>query len=376
MEEDLITDLMVLQSHLDGLLDRMHANSIMLRRFQMFEMGLLNLNSLAEMLDYILDSQFFFEIDYIGFCLIDTQNELKAFLIEEGFDLEAKPQLIIFENSEVMQLTFGSSVNPYIGAYKAEKCADFFVNDKYKPASVNVIPLMRKGHFLGALCLGSSDSNRFVNTMSNDFIMHMTSIMGACLENHLNYEGMKSTCLIDPLTGVNNRRFLEQRLSEEIDRAQRSVEALSCFFLDLDYFKKVNDTYGHQVGDQVLMLVARVIREQIRNNDVLARYGGEEFIALLANIEESMAQDIAERIRKKVKELVVDTNGFSISVTISIGSVTYKPTKGKQLKSEKVGAELIKRADEALYSAKDQGRDRVVSAGIISDKLAISNLSE
>ncbi|MCK5665448.1 MAG: DUF484 family protein, partial [Thiotrichaceae bacterium] len=230
MEEDLVTDLMVLQSHLDGLLDRMHSNSITLRRFQMFEMGLLNLNSLAEMLEYILNSKDFFDLDYIGFCLIDTKSELKTFLIEDGFDLDAQPRLIFFENNQIMQSTFGTLISPYIGPYKTEKCANYFVIGKDKPASVTVIPLVRKGRFLGALCLGSFDPERFVNTMSTDFIEHMTSVLGVCLENHLNYEGMKNNSLIDTLTGVNNRRFLDQRLGEEIARAQRRFEALSCFF--------------------------------------------------------------------------------------------------------------------------------------------------
>ena len=367
MKEDLTTDLMVLQSHLDSMLDRVQSNSTTLRCFQMFEMDLLDLNSLAEMLEYVLSSQDFFDLDYIGFCLIDTKNEIKKFLSEDGFDLEAKPRLIIFENSGLIKPAFGRSMTPYIGPYKIEKCANFFVIEKSEPASVTIIPFIRKGKIIGALCLGSFDPDRFVNSMSTDFIEHMTSVLGVCLENHLSYEAMKHTSFIDTLTGVNNRRFLEQRLSEEVDRAQRSIEALSCLFFDIDFFKKINDSYGHQAGDQVLMVVANVIRKQLRNNDVLVRYGGEEFIALLSNIEESMAQDVAERIRKKVKEIVVDTEGVCISVTISIGSATYKPTKGVHLKSDTVSAELIQKSDQALYNAKKEGRDRVVSAGVISD---------
>lgn len=374
MEEDLTTELMVLQSHLDGMLDRVYSNSTTLRRFQMFEMGLLNLNSLAEMLTYILSGQDFFDLDYIGFCLVDSKGELKTYLQDAGFKLKANPKLILLDDNDVLLSTFGHSIEPYLGAYKSAKCADFFVLDKHKPASVAVIPLVRRGRCLGALCMGSFDAQRFVNTMATDFIEHMTSVVGICLENHLNYESMKRTSLIDTLTGVNNRRFLEQRLGEEIDRAQRSTEALSCFFLDIDFFKKVNDTYGHQIGDQILIVVANIIREQLRNNDVLARYGGEEFIALLANIEESMAIDIAERIRKKVKDLVVNTPIASVSVTISIGSVTYKPSKSSNLNSDKVSVDLLQKADEALYKAKNQGRDRVMSAGVISDHMALANL--
>ncbi len=363
---------MVLQSHLGGMLGRMDSNSTTLRRFQVFEMGLLELNSLVDMLEYVLNAQDFFDLDFISFCLVDTKNELKKFLQEDGFDLQSKPELIIFHDKEVMQSAFTTSRDPFIGKYKIEKWAHFFAIDKYKPASINIIPLLRKGEFLGALCLGSFNPDRFVITMPTKFMEHMASVLSVCLENHLNYEGMKSTCLIDPLTGVNNRRFLEQRLSEEVDRAQRNNEALSCFFLDLDNFKMINDTYGHQAGDDVLMAVANVIREQVRNNDVLARYGGEEFIALLPNIEESMAVDIAQRIRKKVKQLVVNTQGMSISVTISIGSVTYKPAKGSHIKADEIGVDIIKQADLALYKAKNAGRDRVVSAGIIANKSRVS----
>ncbi|NOQ16093.1 MAG: diguanylate cyclase, partial [Methyloprofundus sp.] len=162
MEEDLITNLLVLQSHLDVMLDRMQSNNITLRRFQMFEMGLLSLNSLAEMLEYVLNSQDFFEHDYIGFCLIDAKNELKKYLSEDGFDIEAKPRLVIFENNELMRSSFGRSVRPYIGPYNPEKHANYFVVDQHKLASVTVIPLIRKGRLMGALCLGSFDPDRFV----------------------------------------------------------------------------------------------------------------------------------------------------------------------------------------------------------------------
>ncbi|MDF1582474.1 MAG: sensor domain-containing diguanylate cyclase [Methyloprofundus sp.] len=374
MEEDLTTDLLVLQSHLDGMLERVHSNSATLRRFQLFERGLLDLNSLAEMVEYVLNAQDFFDLDYIGFCLIDAKDELKKFLQEDGFELKENPQLIFLDDNEALQATFGGSNSPYLGKFKSPKCARFFAVNGQPPESVAVIPLVRRGQCLGALSMGSLMAARFTDTMATDFIEHMTSVVSVCLENHLNYEMMKRTSLIDTLTGVNNRRFLEQRLGEEIDRVQRSSEPLSCFFLDVDFFKQVNDTYGHQVGDQVLVAVANVIREQLRNNDVLARYGGEEFVALLANIDEAMALDIAERIRKKIKALVIETQNEVVSVTISIGSSTYKPAKKSHLSSAEIGADLIHKADDALYKAKNSGRDKVVSAGVISDHLALANL--
>ena len=350
MEEDLVIDLMVLQSHLDGLLDRMHTNNITLRRFQMFEMGLLELNSLAEMLEYVLNSQDFFDLDYIGFCLIDTKNEIKKFLSEDGFDLEAKTRLIIFENSGLIKPAFGRSMTPYIGPYKIEKCANFFVIEKSEPASVTIIPFIRKGKIIGALCLGSFDPDRFVNSMSTDFIEHMTSVLGVCLENHLSYEAMKHTSFIDTLTGVNNRRFLEQRLSEEVDRAQRSIEALSCLFFDIDFFKKINDEYGHPAGDKVLKHIVSLTQDFLRESDAFCRWGGEEFLIVLKECNLDDAYLIAEKIRKAVAGTSVVYKGNEIGFKISLGVAQFHPGEDQEC--------LFYRVDKLLYLAKDNGRNR------------------
>lgn len=374
MEDDLTTDLTELQSHLDGMLDRVHANSTTLQLFQLFERELFNLNSLTEMLEYVLHAQEFFDLDYMGFCLVDAKGELKKYLSEGGFDDRKNPQLILLPDDELLQTKFGHSVAPYLGAYKTTKCAEFFAYGKRKPASVAVIPLMRRGKCLGTLSMGSLDSHRFVDSMATDFIEHMAAVVGICLENHLNFELMHRSSLIDTLTGVNNRHFLEQRLGEEIARIQRSFEPLSCLILDIDEFKKVNSHYGHQVGDQVLIAVAAIIREQLRNNDVLVRYTGAKFIALLANIGQEQAQDIAQRIRLKVKDLVVSTADASVAVTISIGSSIYNPSNGHQLKSVKVEAGLMHKAEKALCKAKNAGKDRLVAADAMTDPISFAKL--
>ncbi|MBW6454094.1 MAG: DUF484 family protein, partial [Methyloprofundus sp.] len=193
------------------MLERVHSNNTTLRRFQLFERGLLDLNSLAEMVEYVLNAQDFFDLDYIGFCLIDAKDELKKFLQEDGFELKENPQLIFLDDNEALQATFGGSNSPYLGKFKSPKCARFFAVNSQPPESVAIIPLVRRGQCLGALSMGSLMAARFTDTMATDFIEHMTSVVSVCLENHLNYEMMKRTSLIDTLTGVNNRRFLEQR---------------------------------------------------------------------------------------------------------------------------------------------------------------------
>ncbi len=368
MEDDITTDLRVLESHLDGMLDRVQANSLTLKRFQVFEMRLLNLNSLAEMIDHILgDAKSFFDLDIISFCLIDEKGEIKGYLNDDGYDYRNISGLIILEDKVLFKSTLGLSPRPYLGAYKQASCSGFFPELKRNPLSVAILPLTRRGKYLGSLNLGSYMPNRFIGDLATDFIDHMVSVVSVCLENNLNFETMRRTSLVDTLTGVNNRRFLEQRIGEELDRSQRNEDPLSCLFLDIDHFKLVNDTYGHQAGDHVLSLVASMIKKQLRSNDVLARYGGEEFVALLSNIDDTWVGDIAERIRLSIKELSITYNEKDINVTISIGSSTYHPSTSPIISTAELSAHLIESADKALYEAKHNGRDRVAKGELVFD---------
>jgi len=366
LEDDLNTDLRVLESHLDSMLDSVRHNSTTLKRFQAFERRLLDLNSLSEMIGYVLhDGKAFFDLDVISFCLVEQEGPLTDYLAEDGFDVNGIKELILLKDKHLLKSTFGFVVKPYIGAYKHARCADFFSHADKKPVSVAIIPLIRRGKFLGSLNFGSFHSNRFANTMATDFIEHMVSVVSTCLENNLNFEMMRRTSFIDTLTGVNNRRFLEQRLAEEIDRNQRNGEALGCLFLDIDFFKVINDTYGHQAGDHVLVIVAATIKKCLRNNDVLARYGGEEFVALLSGLDETMLQTIAERIRASVQALDIEWDGQRIQVTLSIGTATYAPPAAVACATSEIAANLIEAADSALYRAKHKGRNRVESNGLI-----------
>jgi len=368
LEEDITTDLYVLQSHLDGMLDRVQENSLTLKRFQAFEMILLNLNSLPTMIDHLLDdTKTFFDLDVVSFCLIDEKGEIANFLNEDGYDCQSKEGVLLLEDKELLKNTFGTSSRPLLGVYKESSCAGFFPKSERKPESVAILPLSRRDKYFGSLNLGSYTSNRFINNMATDFVEHMVSVVSICLENNLNYEMMRRTSHIDTLTGVNNRRFLEQRIGEEIDRSQRNEEPLSCLFLDIDHFKSINDTYGHQAGDHVLALIAGMIKKQLRSNDVLARYGGEEFVALLSTIDEEKAGDIAERIRKSIKELSVKFNDDNIESTISIGLATYQPSNSATLSTAEIAAQLIQSSDAALYSAKQNGRDRVENGEPVLD---------
>ncbi len=157
----------------------------------------------------------------------------------------------------------------------------------------------------------------------------------------------------DGLTGLYNHRYFHEQLSQDFLRAKRYHENLSCILFDIDFFKKFNDTYGHQTGDVVLRALATVIQRATRESDLAARYGGEEFAIILYYTEGEAAYQAAERLRTMVESHEVQDNGNVLRVTISLGVATFPHEKIHDSK------ELIEHADQALYKAKDNGRNRV-----------------
>lgn len=169
-------------------------------------------------------------------------------------------------------------------------------------------------------------------------------------------DAMRHASHTDDLTGLYNRRFLQQRLEEELHRASRYSLKLSCIMLDIDHFKSINDAHGHAAGDHILREVATVIRHHVRRSDLAIRYGGEEFMLILFENEKNGAMRVAERIRADVASRHFEWNRIPLKVTVSSGVAVF-PDEGISTPQE-----LIERADAALYSAKASGRN-VVRAG-------------
>ncbi len=162
----------------------------------------------------------------------------------------------------------------------------------------------------------------------------------------------------DPLTGVYNRRFMEQHLVEEVSKARRYEFDLAVLLLDLDYFKRINDEHGHQAGDQLLIEIGNLIGKQLRDSDILSRYGGEEFLVIAPNTGPPAASLLAERLRGHIQshrflQEFKGTQEIEIRITVSIGVANF----GGAITSEEA---LIHAADKHLYRAKEEGRNRVV----------------
>jgi two-component system, cell cycle response regulator len=157
---------------------------------------------------------------------------------------------------------------------------------------------------------------------------------------------------VDGLTQVFNRRYFEDAIERELSRARRYTRPLSLVMIDIDHFKKINDSFGHLAGDAVLKEVASTIRTRTRREDVLARYGGEEFALLLPEVDVKGGAQLAEKVRKLVEKHTFTFDGEAIPVSLSAGVATV-------LKKSDDSHELIRRADEKLYEAKSSGRNRV-----------------
>jgi two-component system cell cycle response regulator len=167
-------------------------------------------------------------------------------------------------------------------------------------------------------------------------------------------EAASEMSMTDALTGLLNRYGLHRALQRELAEARRYARPLSCLLIDLDFFKAVNDTYGHAAGDAALRQAARVIAESVRGSDVVCRYGGEEFLVLAPETGLEGARSLAEKIRQSFASRLFGDAGRVFPLTLSAGVA--------QLSADESGNDMIARADEALYHAKQTGRDRVEAA--------------
>lgn len=175
------------------------------------------------------------------------------------------------------------------------------------------------------------------------------------LENVFHQELYKMAVL-DAVTGIFNKRYFLDRFQEEFSHSKRAGQPLSLIMMDLDHFKKINDTYGHLAGDSALTHLADTIKKMVRTSDVFARYGGEEFVILLRNADEKGATQLAERIRKEVENTSIPSESNTITLTLSLGVASLQAEE-----EYRTPEDFINAADQYLYQSKQGGRNRVTS---------------
>ena len=347
-----------LRRQLKAYISHAQQNEQKLLRFQEQELQFISANGLAELINALLyDFRRRFEHDAITLLLIDSEFEIRRILENLGLDDKHPDLLFCDDTSSIMHLFPGEPI-PRLGRCEAQSNRLLFPGYKVPPSSMALFPLLRNRQLIGCLNIGSMQQERFIHGAATDFLERLAAILAVCLENAFNHERIKLLGLLDPLTGIHNRRYFDERLDEEISRSLRQNKALSCLFLDIDHFKQFNDVYGHHVGDLVLKEVAKLIKSQMRQSDVLARFGGEEFSVLLVQTDKHTANEIAERIRQQIAAHQISLGDSTLGVTISIGCSTLDNNM-TNLVASKASQQLLARADEALYRSKQQGRNQV-----------------
>jgi len=212
-----------------------------------------------------------------------------------------------------------------------------------------IVPLKAKGSINGIIVLGERIGEDPFSDYERELVMNIAIFASIAIHNAFLFE-MTTT---DMMTKLKMKHYFLTVLEERLSNLQKSSGSICIVMLDIDFFKRVNDTWGHGCGDLVLKNVAATIQETIRSNDVAARYGGEEFVLYLPDSDLPVSSHIAERIRLAIEKTATLFEGVSVCVTISIGIALYDRTRDASAK------DLIERADKALYRSKQEGRNRV-----------------
>jgi diguanylate cyclase (GGDEF)-like protein len=218
-----------------------------------------------------------------------------------------------------------------------------------KIRSLAAVPLVTRDKVVGVMTITASDVAHFTGD-SVDLLKLIANTMALDIENIR----LRRLSVTDKLTGAYNREYLSTQLPASMQEAQQRSEPLSIAMIDVDHFKKVNDTYGHHIGDKVLTEIAQRLRETSRAHDMLVRYGGEEFLLLLPTANLETAAEIADRVRMEMQNRQIVVGDLKLDIRVSAGVAQHRHGE--------TATELFRRADTALYQAKANGRNRVETA--------------
>lgn len=292
--------------------------------------------------------------------IIETQYELNYVIpiIGEMIDKFFEDYLIyIFITNEAAKV----NALAWPTACKDPKIIDIVDNFTEKTFTEDkktlALPLKSEGKEVGILVAKST--NEKITEKDEDYLSQLSAQIATTINRANVYAEILKHATLDALTGFYNRRQLEERIKQEVSNAKRQKAPLCGIMTDVDFFKGVNDTYGHAVGDLVLKTIAKIIRSQLREYDIAGRYGGEEFSILLPFTKIEEAKMVAERLRNTIESKVIDISKVNpesevkeINVTLSLGIYEMKENDNDE--------DLLIKADKALYQAKNTGRNKVV----------------
>src|SRR6202042_2351204 len=301
-------------------------NETILKRTQARELTLLRADSLSQLLHAMVGGlRESYALDAVSVVLLDPQHEVRHLLVAGGERPEEFKHIFFVDSLVGLAPQLAVLHKPWLGPYVG---ADHHLLFPGIPnlKSAALVPLPRKDRAPGALCFGSRDATRFTRHHGTDFLAHLGAVAAVCIENAVNRARLLRAGITDFLTGWHNRRYLQQRLKEELARAQRHAGTMSCLMIDIDRFKSINDGYGHLAGDNALKEIAHRVEAQIRSMDTAARFGGDELAILLPDATSAEAARLGERIREVIAALpFVLTAQIERSLSVSVGVASISP---------------------------------------------------
>ncbi|MBT3312809.1 MAG: DUF484 family protein [Desulfobacterales bacterium] len=330
---------------MDDIIERLKENENLSRKFHNVETKILSILDFQNFFKALLDEiKMQFQIPYAWISMInncevsnlidalDSSIEIQRrinFIKEETFLnlIDKNKPLLVNENLETYSQLYPSGKNSVI-------------------ESIALLPISFKGDIIGSLNLADLSKKRFSPGIDTFLLKQLALKVSLCLSNVTAHEKIKFFAYHDPLTNLLNRRVMETVLEREFKRSKRYTNQLSVVFLDLDYFKNVNDIFGHAVGDEVLIIVADILSAMCRVSDVVTRFGGDEFVIILPETKIDKAKSMMNRINNHIKASPLVVQGESVNVSLSFGIAS---TEDKTINDY---SKLLDKADKALYQIK------------------------
>jgi diguanylate cyclase (GGDEF)-like protein len=338
---------------LELILERLKDNEDIARKFHQVEAKILSILNFRDFLEVLLyEIRTTFNVPRVWISLIETSDISKLIrslessdLVREHINLIGRASFESLVGHRGKPLLVNSDVSPYAALFPPEQT--------YAAGSMAIVPISLDGEWIGSLNHADVSKTRFEPGMDTRLLEQLAVKVSLCLSNVAAHERLSFLAFHDSLTGLLNRRVMENVLSREVARSTRYQSPISIVFVDLDDFKQVNDTHGHGIGDALLKYVATILKKMSRDSDVVARFAGDEFVLILPETIAENAEKLIRRTQDYLQNHPFVAGGVAIPVSISFG------VSATDQSDASTPEQLLKIADQKLYKAKkEKQRDR------------------
>lgn len=350
--------------HAKSLFERVRENEQQADKFYQVELAILATLNFTDFFETLLEeiSQVF-DVPFVWFSLI-ADTDVAAMLQEKQCRGIKDARINLVDRHQLQQLVGYDEDAAHCDNVKAmlvneqiQRYLPLLPRDQYYAVrSIALAPIFLDGKLIGTLNQADVDAQRFAPGLCSVMLERLALKVSICVSNVTAHEKLQSLACLDPLTGLFNRRVMEQALEQEFQRAQRYAAPLSLVFIDLNDFKKINDVYGHDAGDLLLQHIAEQMKNLSRTSDLVTRFAGDEFILILPQTDKDQAVALMRRMQVDLQQQSLDYADSTLPVALSYGIASLPDTEVVSPQ------QLIKKADQELYTHKRRSKVRSVTS--------------